>query len=774
MRFCRSISAKCSGYWKKSQKPYLHMKHQILIILLIALTTGLNNTFAQNIQLLDVNTRQAIDGASWQYDGKTGITDSRGSLNIEYKADASLSISHLNYGAWQLTPAEVKKALETKTIFREETCHSLMPVTIVALHTPLSSQATLSLNTRDRLAHDGGDILNSIEGFSSIRKSGAYGSDPVFRGFKSDQLNIIINGAQTATAACPNRMDPPSSQVAPNMISHIEIQKGPHSLRYGNSFGATINYIPLAPRYSDKQRIYGRITGSFETNGEVIRNEGVVGISGKRYDLGIFGSFAKGSNYTDGDGNSVAARFSRASAGASLGIKISEKQNLNLSATRNFARDTDFPTLPMDLRSDDTWLLNARHNLNINRDVLKSWNTALYASLVDHKMDNLLKTIDPRMMNASTPANTRVFGGRTEGRWLSGNSGVFAGADLRIENASGERKREFIAGPNAGKVFFDNVWQNGTISKSAIFAEYQKTLTGITLIVSARLELNQSGINDEAVEFSNIYENTAETQLNPALSGGGVKNIGNNFSAGLWLGSAKRSGSMTERFINYFPVGQDAYELLGNPNIKPETNNQADFNLSYKTAKTIVSLDVFASVINHYISSVIDTNLTPRFPTSPGVRKYVNIDKAFKTGFEMSWKQSLTAHIQQRLSVAYTYGQNTEIKEPLPEIAPMDFRYSVSGSFFKDKLHPSISLRHVLMQQRTSAEFGENESPAFTLADITVSWKFSKVLSATAGVQNLFDVAYYEHLNRPVSGTTPKPIYAPGRNFSIAVTADLF
>lgn len=750
------------------------MKSKILIIVLIALITGLNNIFAQSIQLLDLNTRQPIEGASWQYDGKSGITSHRGTFTIEYEADAPLSLSHLNYGSWNLTPADVKKALEIKAIFREETSHSLMPVTIVALHTPLSSQATLSLNTRDRLAHDGGDILNSIEGFSSIRKSGAYGFDPVFRGFKYDQLNIIINGAQTATAACPNRMDPPSSQVAPNMISHIEVQKGPHSLRYGNSFGATINYIPLAPRYSDKQSLYGRITGSFETNGEIIRNEGVVGISGKRYDLGIFGSFAKGSNYTDGDGNSVAARFSRASAGASLGIKISEKQNLNLSATRNFARDTDFPTLPMDLRSDDTWLLNARHSFNINRDVLKSWNTAIYASLVDHKMDNLLKTIDPRMMNASTPAKTKAYGGRTEGRWLSGNSSVFAGADLRIENSSGERKREFIAGPNAGKVFYDNVWQNGTISKSAVFAEFQKTLTGLTLIFSGRLELNQSGIDDEAVEFSNNYESTAETQVNPAVSAGGVKSIGNNFSAGIWLGSAKRSGSMTERFINYFPVGQDAYELLGNPNIKPETNNQADFNLSYKSVKTIVSLDIFASVINQYISATIDTSLTPRFPTSPGVRRFVNIDKAFKTGFEVSWKQSLTTQIQQRLSVAYTYGQNTVIDEPLPEIAPMDFRYSLSGSFFKDKLRPSINLRHVLSQERTSAEFGEKKSPAFTLADITVSWKFNKVLSATAGVQNLFDVAYYEHLNRPISGTTPKPIYAPGRNFSIAVTADLF
>ena len=40
---------------------------------------------------------------------------------------------------------------------------------------------------------------------------------------KYDQLNIVLNGAQCATAACPNRMDPPTSQLAPNTIEKVEI-----------------------------------------------------------------------------------------------------------------------------------------------------------------------------------------------------------------------------------------------------------------------------------------------------------------------------------------------------------------------------------------------------------------------------------------------------------------------------------------------------------------------------------------------------------------------
>ncbi|MEZ5022434.1 MAG: TonB-dependent receptor plug domain-containing protein [Chitinophagales bacterium] len=68
-------------------------------------------------------------------------------------------------------------------------------------------------------------------------------SDPVLRGFKYDQLNIVMDGVQSATAACPNSRIPPTSQMAPNMLDRIEILKGPHALRYGSGFGGTINFI---------------------------------------------------------------------------------------------------------------------------------------------------------------------------------------------------------------------------------------------------------------------------------------------------------------------------------------------------------------------------------------------------------------------------------------------------------------------------------------------------------------------------------------------------
>lgn len=746
------------------------IKQFVLAAMLLLATQYIS---AQKVRLLDLSNLTPIQEASYIYGDEKGITGTDGSFTLVLKKGTSLSLSHINYGSWTLKPEEVQQALKSGVIYRQETSYILQPVSIVAVHSPAAGTQVHALSPVDRLAHDGGNLLNNIEGFSSIRKSPAYGFDPVFRGFKYEQLNVVIDGAQCASAACPNRMDPPTSQVAPNMTSRIEILKGPHSLRYGSAFGATINYVSTPVVFTDKMKTSGRLTGSYETNGGILRNEGTLAFSRKRVNLSVYGSYSKGGDYKDGEDNTVPAGFMRASVGAVAGFRLTDKQTLELSATRNFARDTDFPSLPMDLTSDDTWLLNARHSANLNRVMLKSWKTSAYATLVDHVMDNLSKVINPRTMNAITPAKTKTYGGRTEGHWHFSGSKLYAGLDMKYDFAEGIREREFIAGPNAGKTFYDNVWQEGNIMKTALFAEYQYRLKQVSLIASGRLESNQSGIDDAAPEFVKNYDKTETSQFNPSFSLGATLKPMESFSAGLWFGRAQRSGSMTERFINYLPVGQDAWELLGNPLIKAEVNNEADLNLIFTTEKTQISADLFVAVIRDYISSSIDTSLTPKFPTSPGVRQFINIDKAFKAGFEISWIQSLGSFLQHRMSMAYTYGQNSVLDEPLPEISPLDLRYVLSASLLNDRLSPQLSLRYVLKQERISTDYGETVTPEFALIDFSLRVQISGGISATAGIQNLLDEAYYEHLNRTIGGTPPVVIFAPGRSIFVSLSFSL-
>ena len=739
----------------------------LLILPLLVVTTTLFAQQQNEVYLLDLESSMPIVGATFQYGDQNGVSDNDGILSFYFSETDTMFLSHVSYGTWKWTPEEVNEVILNKVYYRSKTTLSMYPVTVVAVRNQNQQpDERLNIDYQERMEHDGAAVLSKLPSISTIRKSGSYGIDPVFRGYKYDQLNIVLNGAQGATAACPNRMDPPTSQMAPNMLDRIEVLKGPYALRYGTGIGATINFIPAKLRFTSDPEVYGRVSSGVESNGTILRGESQIGVSSNVYDASFFASWSQGDDYTSGNGTDVQAGFMRSSFGSNLGFKLTEHQQLRVSSTYNMARDAEFAALPMDLRSDDTWMFNARHDIQVNGEHLTSWNTTLFGSFVDHKMDNLLKVIEPRMMNAETVAKTHNYGGRTEGIWNFTNAELFTGLDLRVEGADGTRIREFLMGPMAGNSAYDNVWQEGQISKTGAFAEYHLHGEGINYILSTRLELNKAVINDQSTEFAQAYPETEVTEFNPSFSAGLQKIWNSQFTTGLWLGRVQRSGSLTERFINYFPVGVDPYEMIGDPNIALEVNNQIDLIFDWNTNNSALNVDLFASYLQDYISSEISTTLNPRLPTSPGVREFMNIDNAFKTGFEFNWTQNLGAGLQQQLGLAYTYAQDLENDEPLPEIPPLDVRYVLKGSFFNDLLLPEVFFRYSMKQDRVSAQYGETTTPSFTLLDLKLGYKISRSLRVNAGVNNVFDENYYEHLTRSVRGTTT-PIYAPGRNMFI-------
>ena len=742
----------------------MNLKNILLIALCLLTQRGFAQSIPQEIRLLDIDEALPIDGASFTYGDLQGVSDTNGVISFLYTEGYSIVISHVSYGSWTLDHDELKKLIQNGVYYRKKLAVNLFPVTIIAVRPQNKIKGgQLKIDYQERLEHDGGAILNQVPAFNSIRKGGNYGFDPVFRGFKYDQLNVVLNGAQSTTVACPNRMDPPTSQMAPNMMDRIEILKGPHALRYGTGFGATINFIPAKLRFSNSTVFYGRISTGYESNGNIDRGESQLGVSGASYDLSLFGSWSQGDDYKTGKDKTVQSDFMRGSFGANLGLKLSANQQLRVSALYNRARDADFPALPMDLRNDDTWMLNARHDIQFDDRKLKSWNSTVYGSFVNHMMDNLLKPLVPRMLNAETIANTYNYGGRTEGVWQLGSGKLYSGVDMRVEGAKGTRSREFLMGPNSGKTVKDNAWQKGRINKTGVFGEYHINSTVFDYIFSGRFELNNANINDASNEFIEVYADPQITQLNTSMSIGVLKSFGDGIRSGLWLGRAQRSGGLTERFINYFPVGQDPYEMIGNPQLDPEVNNQLDLTFEWTKESMAINVDVYSAYLQDYISSVIDPTLSPRLPMSPGVRRFFNISEAFKTGFEVSWSQELISSLQHQLGIAYTYAQDLKRNEALPEIAPLDLRYALSGNYINGKLRPEIVFRYVMDQSRISNEFGETTTPSFTLLDIKIDYSITDKLTVSAEINNLLDAEYYEHLSRSVRSSN-NPIFAPGRN----------
>lgn len=754
------------------------MKSYISIALLAIVLSALCVRVAGQEQtrpiiLQQAENRSPIAHVDYIYGMAKGLSDQAGTIRLTFIPGEVLYLSHIELGEIRLSAEEVVNALrEGKLILKPGQGYMLEPVTVLALRPLQVAQSKLNVLQYDRLQHDAGAFLGSLTTISNIRKSGSYGFDPVYRGFKYDQLNLVIDGMVSATTACPSRMDPPASQISLNQIDRIEILKGPHTLRYGPSFGATLNFISYPPVFSESSDIFGRTTLGYEFNGNIRRGEAILGFSGKRYNIGVNGTYSIGDNYKDGEGISIPSSFKRGALGLTAAYKLSESQFLDVSATRNFARDTDFPSLMMDLRSDDTWLLNAKHKWIRSGKFLSEWNSAIYTSQVDHAMDNLSRPMAGKMSDAVTLALTETYGARTEMKLNWKNAKMYLGADTRHEQISGDRTRTIRMGAMKGKVFIDNVWQDGEIARIGAFTEYHYMGNKYRFTFSGRLDYNHSTAHDPAPKFSEVQNDVSATHLNPSLSIGATRLLGKYFSIGAWVGRGLRSPNLNERFINFLAVGMDPYELVGNPQLNPEINNQADITLIYKQEKTQVEVNLFGSYLQDFISSEIRPDLKPMMTGAPGVRQYVNIDKAGLYGFDLTWRQRFSASLQQELSLAYSVGEELVRKEPLPQIAPMDLRYKLRGNFLQERLQPEIALRHVLKQDRIASYFGEQETPAFSVIDLKIVYVPYARLNLSFAVLNLLDEGYWEHLSRYVSSMS-RAIYSPGRNFTLGMNVNL-
>ena len=87
-------------------------------------------------------------------------------------------------------------------------------------------------------------------------------------------------------------------------------------------------------------------------------------------------------------------------------------------------------------------------------------------------------------------------------------------------------------------------------------------------------------------------------------------------------------------------------------------------------------------------------------------------------------------------------------------------------------MQAGVTTRYVAAQKHVSQSYYESETPGFMLLNLVMKYSLSKAVSISAGVQNLFDTTYYEHLNRRIVGSTEK-LNEAGRNVYLNLLINL-
>lgn len=617
------------------------------------------------------------------------------------------------------------------------------------------NKTEIEVSHTDTSKHDTGKFLNALPEISGIRKAGNYATDPVLRGFKYEQLNTVLDGSACTVNSCPSRMDTPVSQVNMNTIQQVEIYKGPYNFRYGTALGGSINFISGTPEFSSKANVGGSFSTGYESNGNIIRNELLAKLSTQKAVWNITGTYQKGDDYTDGNGDKVRSAFLRYSASTKGAFQWNEKNISTLQVQTNQSRDVAFAALNMDLIYDKTWIFQAGHQAKFENLWLKQLNASAYYSLVEHSMGT------PNKMMVSD-VKSHTYGGRAEFKIEKNQNTLYTGVDFKQDHAENVR----LIMPKMMPPRDGSAWQNSTINQIGFFNEFQRALENATLSVSYRMDYNIAEAKDISKLFQELYGNTQSQQLNHSISAGYTHYLNDSATLAFWAGRGQRSASITERFINRFVVGIDAYEMLGNPHLKPETNNQADIIFTLKKEKIAFQFNTFASYMQDYVSGVVNPSIMKYSMQAPGVRQYVNINKAFKTGVEANIDWKLSTMVRSTLALAYTYAEDISTKNPLPEIAPLDVRFTTALNLSPFYIEGKV--RYVAPQNRINPNFGELKTSDFYTIDLQARYTIFKNGYIVGSISNLLDRAYAEHLSRTLSVDKNKRILSQGRNFALS------
>ncbi len=644
--------------------------------------------------------------------------------------------------------------------------------------------------------NDVGDLMRSIPNVSGIRKGGG-AIDPVVRGFKFSQLNTVLDGGIKIENGCPNRMDPVSSHVETEDLSRINVVKGPYLLDYGPALGGVINLQTEDPHPYPKFEIHGNAVFGYETNWNGAKEYFSLYGGNNRIYFRASGGYRSYGDYKSGNSNGESTTYSTSfrkyNYGAKVGYTLNPKQNILLSYNESHGRDVMFPALTMDEKSDDTRMMAMDYSAKNLSEIIKTIDVKVYRTNVHHVMDNSNRvTWDTKQMVADVDAiNT---GGKAIVGMQIKDQKLSAGIDFENIYKDGIRTMTMqMMGGTSTKNF--NLWNKAVIQNAGLFAGYTTTINSFAVDASLRLDLNKADSQDTLVLIKDGVEYFNKTEshfVNLSANLGLTYYIDANFSVSLAVARGTRSPNMLERYIKLLTVGYDSYDYLGNPQLKPETNNEVDLTFRFSDQKLgNIYVNGFYSYVKDYISATMlpSSVITPGTLGAPGVKQFVNVDNAKFTGFEVGYTSPQTYKLGISVVAALTYGRIPEVtkyiitdgkvtgdtllkNDALPEIPPFETTISMNYRLLKGKLIPKISYRLVAAQHHVSEAFYEAETPGFSLLNFSVSYNLYKNININAGVNNIFDVSYYEHLNRRIVGSTEK-LYEPGRIFFVTLNLSI-
>jgi iron complex outermembrane recepter protein len=650
----------------------------------------------------------------------------------------------------QVSTEDVK--LEVGTLAQQMTITAKAPRLEAAIESETKNfKEVLEIRqVRESSAKDIGEALSNIDGIWKVRKAGI-ANDVVLRGFQQGNLNILIDGLRLH-GACPSAMDPAAFHVDFAEVQYVEVTKGAFDIRNQGSLGGTVNIINKNPERGL------RITPNFSVGSFGYFNPSITGSLSRERVWGLAGySFRRSDPYLDGSGRRVtdysnfrdttrnSSAFDINTSWFKFGAAPRNNHRFELGYTHQGSGQVLYPALMMDALYDNADRINATYHIAGVSDLISQFRAQAYYSRVEHWMTDELRTSSvgaARPYSMGTLAATKALGGKLEAELSNLTIGV-------------EAFRRFWNGVNSMRMmgmYMDQATiPNVAMTSGGAYAQYGRTFFGrLQLTAGARIDAAATEARSQTLnpDLYWAYKGTRSLSRTDSSPSGDVwlaYSLPRNLQVFAGVGHTMRFPDLQER---YYAAKRNGSDWVGNPELRPTKNTEADLGIQYKGRYFTLRPTLFYSRLRDFVTVNNQAKINPTpFVVNSMARSYENVDAKIYGG-ELGYSLGFTRSLLLFGGLSYSRG----VKEPRPEfrifnrnlaeMPPLKSRTSLR--YGNKRFFAEVEGIATNAQNRADLDLRESRTAGYAVFNLKTGIHTNKVNMAT-GIDNVLNRLYYEN-----------------------------
>jgi iron complex outermembrane receptor protein len=612
---------------------------------------------------------------------------------------------------------------------------------------------------------DASQLLRGVPGFALSRVGGA-AADPLLRGLNGTRVQIVADG-MPLEGACSHRMDPPTSYLAASSFDRVVVTKGPSTVRYGAPVAGAVEFQrdPARPSAFASRLGADVQAGSFQQ----WQAGADAQLSGPRAALRASARRAESGNYRDGSGTEVHSFYDRYNADLAATWFVADGARLEVTGETGDGRAA-FPTFHMDGTRFLRNRVGARAVIERPSGAFARLEARFAVADTDHRMDDYsLRPTKPLVSDFGGITLTQITrldmdqsldarSAAVESTWRVGERATWLiGVDQAREHYLGRNRTASSSCLDVfGAVsctFARRTWTQYDLSfdRVGVFGEAEWWATDTTRL--------KAGVR------RNVQETTAGLLFdfigaNPQPGSGSAR------SETSTSGFLRAETAFSEHWSGFAALGttqRPAYGLeraIGGFFLQQERSRQIDAGIAHATARSQVGLDVFANRIDDFVLIVQGTSSR-------------NVDAA-QHGGEFYITRRVGERVRASMSASWVHADNLTDRRALAQTPPPELKLGIEWRTGAWTLTGSGRL--VARQDRVDVGAGNvtgvdlGPTAGFGVWGLRASWQPRESIRFTAGIDNLFDRTYAEHLNRtggfaPLGFVPSFRVNEPGRLF---------